>query len=149
MKKKLTLVLLVVLVLFVWGLIGVRIWKMTKTQEPPRQVETVRDKAPQVVTPDTLLLNYRDPFLDKQRVEAKRETVSEVRSVAAEMPMPQLAYKGLVRGKDKKIRAIVEVDGEVKTFAVGEQIQGARVVTIDPEFLRLNWRGTSLMFNAQ
>lgn len=149
MKKKLTLVLLVVLVLFVWGLIGVRIWKMTKTQEPPRQVETVRDKAPQAVTPDTLLLNYRDPFLDKQRVEAKRETVSEVRSVAAEMPMPQLAYKGLVRGKDKKIRAIVEVDGEVKTFAVGEQIQGARVVTIDPEFLRLNWRGTSLMFNAQ
>ena len=149
MKKKLALVLLVVLVLFVWGLIGVRIWKMTKTQEPPRQVETVRDKAPQAVTPDTLLLNYRDPFLDKQRVEAKRETVSEVRSVAAEMPMPQLAYKGLVRGKDKKIRAIVEVDGEVKTFAVGEQIQGARVVTIDPEFLRLNWRGTSLMFNAQ
>lgn len=148
MKKKVTLVILIPLVVLVWGLIGVRIWKMTRPEADPVPVGKAVKKVAPPAQRDTLLLDYRDPFLDKY-VEKKKETVHKVQEYYYEEPAPQLRFKGTVRGKDGMTRAIILVDDDWKALAKGDQVLGATIVGMEPDCLILNWKGKRVFINAE
>lgn len=149
MKKKATLVILIPLVILVWGLIGVRIWKMTRPEADPVPVGKAEKKVAAPAVRDTLLLNYRDPFLDRQ-AEKKKEVVRPAQTdYYYEEPAPQLRFKGTVRGKDGVVRAIVLVDDDWKALAKGDQVLGATIAGMEPDCLILSWKGKRVFINAE
>ena len=49
--------------------------------------------------------------------------------------MPPLKYKGIVKGKDGTVKALVENKGEVVSLAKGAMLEKVRVVEIEPEHI--------------
>lgn len=148
MKKNVTLVALIVCVILIWGLIGVRVWKMTRPEEVSRPIGEIEEKKVQGEALDTLLLNYRDPFLERRAVIHK-ESVQEITKPAPESSAPQVLFKGLMRGKDGKDLALIMVDNEWRMLTLGEQVQDARILEIKPKHVVLDWRGKRLIVEAQ
>lgn len=134
MRKKLLLVALVIAVLAVWGLVGFRVWNLARP-EVTQSVKTEKKTETHFVTKDSLRLDYRDPFLESGNAKA----IVPEKKVAAipEHPvqMPPLKYKGMVKGKDGTVKAIVENRGEVVFFAKGAMLERVRVVEIEPEHI--------------
>ena len=138
MRKKLLLVALVIAVLAVWGLVGFRVWNWTRP-EIAQSVKTEKKKESNSVTKDSLRLDYRDPFLESRN--AKTVVLSEKVAAIPEHPvqMPPLKYKGMVKGKDGTVKALVESKGEVVSLAKGAVLNKVRVVEIEPEQIRVQF----------
>jgi hypothetical protein len=115
-------VLLVVLVVGIWALIIVRIFKVVS---PPAPVEKVFPPSGKVqdVKEKKLLLNYRDPFL---AFKSKEETLKKE---SAFPPVPQIEERPLFRfkgriSKGKKTMLMLEHQGETLMVGVKEEVQG-------------------------
>lgn len=138
MRKKLLLVALVIAVLAVWGLVGFRVWNWTRP-EITQSVKTEKKIESNSVTEDSLRLDYRDPFLesgnDKAIVPAEKVAAIPEHSVQ----MPPLKYKGMVKGKEGTVKALVESKGEVVSLAKGAVLEKVRVVEIEPEHIRVQF----------
>ena len=138
MRKKLLLVALVIAVLAVWGLVGFRVWNWTRP-EITQSVKTEKKIESNSVTEDSLRLDYRDPFLesgnDKAIVPAEKVAVIPEHSVQ----MPPLKYKGMVKGKDGTVKALVENKGEVVSLAKGAVLDKVRVVEIELEQIQVQF----------
>lgn len=134
MRKKLLLVTLVIAVLAVWGLVGFRVWNLARP-EVPQSVKTEKKTETHFVTKDSLRLDYRDPFLESGNVKA----IVPEKKVAAipEHPvqMPPLKYKGMVKGKDGTVKALVENKGEIVPIAKGGMLEKVRIIEIEPEHI--------------
>ncbi len=134
MRKKLLLVALVVAVLAVWGLVGFRIWNLTRPKIT-ESVKTEKRSETHSIPKDSLRLDYRDPFLESGNAKA----IVPEKKVAAipEHPvqMPPLKYKGMVKGKDGTVKALVENKGDVVSLAKGAMLEKVRVVEIEPEHI--------------
>ena len=149
MKKKLMVGALSAAVLLVWGLIGFRVWGILKPHEEQRSYDLNVNTLPaRPIVRDTLLLNYRDPFLDKV-MKMEKTNVLPVRVTTHKRPAPQMSYKGMMRGRDGKRKALIQVGSELESIAVGESVEGARVIAMDSECVTVRWEGETLKFNIQ
>lgn len=138
MRKKLLLVALVIAVLAVWGLVGFRIWNLARP-EITESVKTEKKTESQSIPKDTLRLDYRDPFLESGK--AKTVVLSEKVATIPKplVQMPPLKYKGMVKGKDGTVKALVESKGEVVSLAKGTVLEKVRVVEIGPEHIQVQF----------
>lgn len=136
MRKKLLLVALVIAVLAVWGLVGFRVWNLARP-EITKSAKAEKKTESQSIPKDTLHLDYRDPFLES----GKAKTVVLLEKVATIpkplVQMPPLKYKGMVKGKNGTVKALVESKGEVVSLAKGAVLEKVRVVEIEPEHIQV------------
>lgn len=138
MRKKLLLVALVIAVLAVWGLVGFRIWNLA-CPEITESVKTGKKIEFNSVPKDSLRMDYRDPFLESGN--AKAIVPAEKVAAIPEHPvnMPPLKYKGMVKGKDGTVKALVENKGEIMPLAKGAMLERVRVVEIEPEHIMVQF----------
>lgn len=117
-KSKKTLILLIPLVVGIWGLIGYRVFKMTRSSG-----DEFAYSANSRISSDSLMvkkliplkLNYPDPFLKEQAPENANE--KEFSSLFAKNPEPQkptikwpdFVFKGTVGNGHEKL-GILEID---------------------------------------
>lgn len=98
MRKKLLSLALVIAVLAVWGLVGFRIWNLTRP-EITQSAKTEKKAEDHSIPNDSLRLDYRDPFLEsgKAKIVVPTEKVAAIPESPAQMP--SLKYKGMVKGR--------------------------------------------------
>lgn len=128
------LVALVIAVLAVWGLVGFRVWNLARP-EITESAKTEKKAETYSIPKDSLRLGYRDPFLESgnAKIIVPAEKVAAVPESSAQMP--PLKYKGMVKGKDGTVKALVENKGEVVSLAKGAMLEKVRVVEIKPEHI--------------
>ncbi|WP_257667128.1 hypothetical protein [Parapedobacter tibetensis] len=148
MKKKLTYPLLAV-VLVLWGLIFYRIFSGLSGSEP---VDPVSKVAPptepqrEKVEDDSLLLNYRDPFLGNMMEDAIDSADEELYADEYVEPEPYIdwsmvQYYGSVNNtKDGKTVALVSINGREYMLKPGETVDG---------YTLLSKTGNSIMVSHQ
>ena len=120
-----------------WGFIG---WKVYSTFNFPQPEIPIVKKELTIVAEDSisLLLNYRDPFLDKySQTILLTDTLSEKRksivvSVASRQSptLPNVQFKGVIN-VGKTSMAIVQKSGKVITIKVGEEVDGFKLTKIN------------------
>lgn len=138
MRKKFLLVVLVTAVLAVWGLVGFRIWNLAR----PEVKENVKaeKKTESLDSPnDSLHLDYRDPFLESGKTKTVVMSEKDASIPKPLVQMPPLKYKGMVKGKDGTVKALVESRGEVVSLAKGSVLDKVRVVEIEPEHIQVQF----------
>lgn len=148
MKSKATTYLLIAVVIIVWGIIGWRIFspKDDAAQSPPAPKKTgVAAKAA-----DTLVLNYRDPFLGAA-AQPKKAAAKPPRTpqTAAPKPPPEpavvhnLRYMGRIM-RDKAAYGLVEIGGTLNTMKTGEMVEGYKLVKLYDDSVQLVWKGKTI-----
>lgn len=134
MRKKLLSLALVIAVLAVWGLVGFRIWNLTRP-EITQSAKTEKKTEDHSIPNDSLRLDYRDPFMEsgKAKIVVPTEKVAAIPESPAQMP--PLKYKGIVKGKDGTVKALVENKGEIVPIAKGGMLEKVRIIEIEPEHI--------------
>lgn len=118
----------------VWGIV---LWRFFDRDDAP---VTMVVKAPvEARTDDTLLLNYRDPFLN--------EVVTEPQPVVMAAPAPplppptqhRLRFLGRI-SREGTAYGLVEINGSLHALRRGETVDGYRVETLWSDSARLRWK---------
>lgn len=145
---KSTTALLAVGVIAVWSLVAAKAIKWLRPSGEPvvhkAEVADAREDRK-----DTLVLDYRDPFLgDVVRVE--NHTVQSGRPAMLEQPQttPSFAFRGMMSGLDGKV-ALVERSGKMELFKEGEWIDEFRVVSISATEMVVKRRGVLTTLDAR
>ncbi len=133
MRSRATTYVLIAVVLAVWG--GV-LWRVFGHEDVPA-VAALRVPA-QVMADDTLLLDYRDPFVQEDVVE--RPSVIE-RPAEPQPPRAEhrLRYLGRI-SMDGAAYALVEINGSLHTMRRGETAEGYRLEMLWNDSIRMRWR---------
>ncbi|MCA6363624.1 MAG: hypothetical protein IM638_11355 [Bacteroidetes bacterium] len=145
MKNKRTTYLLMAVVAAIWGLIGWKIWKGLQGDDDFNvEPETVLNAKNKNTLSDSfeLILNYRDPFLDKPvaavtSASVSTQSVPKQTVVAAPKPepvtssWPEIRYGGLVkRTGQEKSAAFVSVNGNSEIVVPGQKIGDITITRI-------------------
>lgn len=139
MKNKKLSWFLVPVVLSIWGAIGWQVYVAMKSDEDiaPGKVNTLTSVESISAVPDTfaLLLDYRDPFLDK--TFAKTPPVSSIKNnptppktnpIVATITWPTISYSGLVRQPSgDRMLGFLSVNGKSHFVKSGDVIDGLSV----------------------
>lgn len=149
MKKKLTFPLLV-LVLLLWGAIFYRVFSGlgADTDVTPTPKAVVPSRPAADVTDDTLLLNYRDPFLSNvQEAPVMEEDTlvadyGYVEEAAPYVDWSQVQYLGSVnnRGNGKSV-ALVRINGREYMLTSGETVDGFTLVKQNGLSISMSYSG--------
>ncbi len=145
MKSKATTYLLLAVVLAVWGVIG---WKVLSRGSSgdggSSPAARVREAAAN--EPDTLLLDYRDPFLSGQKI-APVANAPDVGLVLAPLPpTPKKAvkhnvrYLGRIRHQGVE-HSLVEINNAPHTMRVGDAADDYRLERIFEDSLHFAFDG--------
>ncbi len=143
MKSKPVTYLLIAGVLVIWGVI---LWKVFSPKDdaapvPPPQKRS-ETRAP---TADTLLLDYRDPFLGTVagKPAPKPTGVTRVTTpVTYESPPPvehSLRYMGRI-SRGGVPYGLIEINGTLHTLRRGETADGYRLDAIWQDSVKLQWK---------
>lgn len=146
MKSRFTTYLLIVVVLGIWGAI---VWKIFFRQ--PKDSEA--SAAPHVVViaetseSDTLMLNYRDPFLGTVERPKAAPVVRIVQPTTPaapkeEPPMPSynVKYYGRI-GRGADIYCIIEIDGQQHVMKHGDTEDGFNLISIAEDSVQIRKEG--------
>jgi len=133
MKNKKNIYFLVPIVLFIWGFIGYKIYKVSYPSGEVLHIENTttvfKPKEIKEAEKFTVNLNYRDPFLGKLR--AKKSKKKSNRTKVMPVAFPQISYKGMLSSK-KRNRSIavffVMINNKEQFLSIGEQIEGVKLV---------------------
>lgn len=143
MKSKHSNKVLIPLVILIWIWVGASFlgWGENPAVQTealaPFQTELSESNSEQEIL--TLTLSYRDPFLDKLPTPAKaprsrnsKRTPKLIKvKKAAPLRIPQLAYQGLVQGKNDLDRtAILLINKKTYTVRPGDSLQGLSIHAI-------------------
>jgi hypothetical protein len=152
-KKKVTVAVLSVLSLVIWGTIAYKIYAAFGEDVTPLQTASaVRKVEPK--RESRLLLNYKDPFLGVYTTAKPKERVAEMPVVNKQpvatsrpaaptsAPEPDFVYTGFLRTA-KGVKAIVSVNGQNRQVKVGDRIGDFTVKSIEKKRLLLNAKGKS------
>ena len=128
--------MLTVLAVVVWGMIARRIWSWTDDPVSRSTGPVTANPAGASQADSVLLLNYRDPFLERSRPKPKPRPVSEPRRTAAERPagpeIPPVKYKGMIR-RGTRVYAIIVRDASPETVLRGDRIGEYRLDRISED----------------
>ena len=148
MKSKATTYMLIALVLIIWGMIA---WKLFV---PPRtEIYQIATSSPRTIiheNSDTLMLDYPDPFLKKNKdanIQERTNTLSRT-PVSNLQPLEiiredcLIRYIGYIR-KGKNLSCIVESGDAHHSIIMGEIVDGFRLTGIYPDSLVFKKDGLS------
>ncbi|MBQ8838384.1 MAG: hypothetical protein IJ005_03600 [Bacteroidales bacterium] len=136
-RKKILTGILIVAVIIVWGIIILKVVKGGRPVETPPAGHF--EKTSENVPKDSLLLDYRDPFLGefvKAGQEKKPSLIVDkvARREPEQPPVPDFTFKGLI-GNDTEQRAMILKNGGLHMLGLGETIGGFKVVGVSPEIV--------------
>ncbi len=145
MKSKITTYLLLAAVAAIWGIIA---WKVLSPSRPdtPGNAAVCSASAKQGV-PDTLLLNYRDPFLSvRKAAPVSVPTTGFTLRPLPVAPAPKKTVKHNVRyiGRIRRTGveySLVEISGTHHTMKTGETQDGYRLEQIFADSLHFVFDG--------
>lgn len=137
MGKRQTMILLAIVVVSVWGMVAVRIWRWLRREGIPVLIKK-EIAITETHQGDTLLLDYRDPFLSIRPVGFPSRTI-QGREHRKKKPMPTIGYKGTIKGTDGKEKALIEYQGKIEALPAGSSVEGVLIVGISPESLTVRW----------
>lgn len=124
--KRRGLAVLFASVVVIWGVVVYEFGQLlsTKVEQPINKLElqSLRQEME-----DTLRLDYRDPFSPIEEVIRPNVGAMPENHQAPQIRMPELCYKGIIRGTDGIIKALVEYRGDVLMVSEGEMIGDAIV----------------------
>lgn len=149
MKSKATTYLLVAGVVIIWGII---LWKMFSPVKDTTPVAATSKKTESVETRrDTLILNYRDPFLGSfPKVDKTPKRVAAATAVVHQEPeqvQHNLRYLGMIT-KDKVNYGLIEINGLLYTLKAGESADGYKVEKVFDGSVVVRWKGNAITVAA-
>lgn len=147
-RSKITTTLLTLAAVAVWCIIGYKIYRWISPKETPAASVMAPKVENDSQVEDSLILNYRDPFLGNIR-ETRVADNNYSPAPAPEPVMPVLAYKGLIRDRDGVVKAMITQDGRLDGYAKGAVIDGVRVEEITGEYIIVKWRGAKYIIPAK
>lgn len=140
MKSRWTIYVLIIVALAVWGIIAAKvISKLPKSDMQQGRVSTPVRGA--IVGPDTLIMNYPDPFFK----DMPQSPTLEIYDTPVDTKEPILApahirLKGVIRG-GRNIFYILESSGRANMMTTGDTIDGFRLLSTYPDSVILAKRG--------
>lgn len=149
MKSKKSIYLLLPLVLGIWGLVGYRVYKMTRPDNSFALNPVYKDRDSNEFNYQqriSLLLQYADPFL-KEIPDATSEQVQNefaalfTTNPAPEKPKlvwPEISFKGVLSGNERRL-AVLEVDKKRYLAATGDSILQLQVMKLYPDSIILEY----------
>jgi Tfp pilus assembly protein PilP len=152
-KKKVTVAVLLVLCLVIWGTIAYKIYAAFGEEVAPLPTLSVAQKT-EKRQDSRLLLNYKDPFLGVYTAAKLKERAAEVpvvdkQPVAAPHPVapiptadPDFIYTGFLKTA-KGVKAIISISGKNRQVKVGDKIGDFTVRSIEKKRLFLGAKGKS------
>lgn len=156
MKNKKLVYILLPLTLVIWGGIIYQFFNFRSEEPAPviRQMKTDASNLNQMEE-ESLLLNYRDPFLS---TPARSVSVSPVRSasprtttvedIPVEVPeWPEVEYKGLIlpRAGSKEV-GVVLINYKEKLVEAGDEIEGMVIQLLFPDSVITSLKGEKRTF---
>lgn len=133
MKSKKNIYLLVSAVLFIWGVIGYKIYATLNPEDTieltQHNVVNFKPAAIKEVDKFTINANYRDPFLGKL-VTKKTQKEANKKKGAPVIQFPQIIYKGMIapKGSNQKEVFFVTINNTQQFLSVGKQIDGVHLL---------------------
>ena len=147
-RSKITTSLLTLAAIAVWCIIGYRIYRWISPKEKPATSVVMPKVESNSQVEDSLMLNYRDPFLGILR-ESRGTDNHYSPEPAPEPVMPSLAYKGLISDRDGIVKAMISHDGRLDGYTKGAVIDGVCVTEINAEYIIVKWRGAKYIIPAK
>lgn len=127
----------------VWGVVAWKLLARTPRSEPP-VVATIAQSETPASDPDTLRLNYPDPFL-----KGAAGVAPILRPIARSRPAPQLqrekvrlSHLGTIRSGGRELHFLA-VDGKLYEFTHGGTVCGFVLVRVDRDSLYLRKGGAT------
>ncbi len=129
-SRKLTTYLLFGAVLVLWAVIIAKVISYRAPDIPQAQTQKKAASADRAEADRTLLLDYRDPFLEKSKPRPAERQYGSQAAVTVDPPAPPaLAFKGtLVQGG--RIYAMISDGTSARIFGRGDTIGGYKVTAI-------------------
>ncbi len=148
MKSKPVTYLLIAGVLVIWGVI---LWKVFSPKDDATPVQSPQNRVEMTVpAADTLLLNYRDPFLGTAARKPVPKATGTTRVSAPPTPEPQplvehqLRYMGSI-SRGGAPYGLIEINGTLHTLRRGETADGYRLETIWQDSVKLRWKNENII----
>ena len=138
LKDKRSVILLLVVAAVIWGIIIYRIVEYSGGGVVQVAAKGKKQVMPDEL-PDTLRLDYRDPFLGTVRRAPVKEVIARKSVIAEEEPEspPMFRFAGKIR-KGKKDFLLVEANGETRLIATNvKKIDDYRVEKVYADSVRL------------
>ena len=137
-RKKIMTGILLVAVVLIWGVIILKVVRGSRPAEKPLVENRIKEPVKNA-SQDSLLLNYRDPFLGEfvRIKEVKKSSQSQAKVIRNEPelpPVPDFTFKGLI-GNGVEQRAMVLKNGNLHMLGLGETIGEFKVIWISPELI--------------
>lgn len=137
MKKNRSTPILAIILVAVWGVAGFKIWsgftrQRINTRVVPRKVQSVN-------TVDTLLLNYRNPFVQihtRQPVKTAQPLSRRVGLIPEKRVLPDFQFKGTLRGYNGHF-LLIQHSGNHTLVRPDEMIGEFRIVKVFEDSIRV------------
>jgi len=145
MKNKAVTILLLLVVLGIWGYIGLRVKKAMKVEEntSTSAPSFVPEQSP-IEDNYTLLLDYEDPFsariTKRKATSSSRPTYTSSSTPAfqdipenlmEDLIWPEIEFKGIVQKTNKsKAACILSIDGKSVIASIGQEVEGLTLLSV-------------------
>lgn len=129
---------LLVAVVLIWGVIILKVVQGSRPTENP-VVENHTKASVEILSKDSLRLDYRDPFLGefvrvKQDKKPSMVQAKIVKREPEQPPVPDFTFKGLI-GNGVEQKAMVMKNGNLHMLGLGEMLGEFKVIGISPELI--------------
>ena len=148
---KFTTLVLAIGVLLVWGDVIARVIAWNRPDDDKAAIPAMPPDPGPVGRTDTLVLNYRDPFLGSDGKKPSQQPGKESAPVPAPpqgSTEPTFVYKGMMRSGGRSF-ALVDVKGQVLMLKKGESVEGFRITDIGNDVLVVRKNGTGYNVEAR
>lgn len=154
MTKQQKTYLLLTATLIVWGIIGYQIFNRLNPKKVSLAAITTEKYTPQKlieVTPYTINVDYRDPFLGKfttgvkaisKNKKKKKKTKKERKKL-----FPKITYHGIIEGTSQSF--VISINGNQETFILGQTINNTTLTEANSEKITMRFNDEIKTFTQQ
>lgn len=139
------------LVIGIWGMVVYQFFSFGSSDvvvTPSVNVKPLKDLTTQQTKVDTIVVDYRDPFLGKLYSSNKPKVVSKPKVPKPEVKWPQVIYKGLVASGNNTIYLVI-VDGANQMYRLGDNKSDLTLKTATDKSLTFRYQGEQKEFALQ
>ncbi|MDR2129776.1 MAG: hypothetical protein LBP56_01180 [Odoribacteraceae bacterium] len=148
-NHKISVILLLVVVLLVWGAIAFRIKKLTPGEAPPARTTTIGQETRPAVKRERVPLgkDVKDPFLGGTISKRPVKSIPVQEANAMAIRWPNVIYRGCITGEQNKRLGIVEWNGKPCHVREKKIIEGITVQSIKEEYILLEQKGKTIQID--
>lgn len=140
-RKRLVTAVLLVAAAAIWGVIIFRVLRGIRQDTTAISRLPVTNPVVVLKSKDSLLLNYKDPFLDrlakdKPKAIASKKVVKNQDKSKETVHTPDFQFKGLIGNGEEQCAMVLE-NGRLHMLDAGDTIDGFIVLDFTPQCLRV------------